>query len=264
VGVPLTESQRQEAAERLAEAERTRSPIDRLTDLYPGIGVADAYDIQLRQIAAKRAAGAKVVGKKIGLTGKAIQQQFGVSTPDYGHLMDYFPIPDGGEVTASELIQPRVEPEIAFVLDKPLRGPGVNLAQVLAATRYVTPAFEIIDSRIKEWKFKYEDTVADNGSSARFVLGSEQRAVDELDLRLVGMVFKKNGEDIGNSAGAASLGNPAAAVAWLANALAEYGIGLEPGEVILPGALTKSFDAAPGDTFSASYDGLGSVNVRFV
>jgi 2-keto-4-pentenoate hydratase len=262
--VPLTEEQRQEAADKLAEAERTRTPIDRLTDQYPGIDTADAYDIQLRQIAAKKAAGAKVVGKKIGLTGKAIQQQFGVSTPDYGHLMDYFPIRDGGEVQCSELIQPRVEPEIAFVLDKPLRGPGVNVAQVLAATRYVTPAFEIIDSRIKEWKFKYQDTVADNGSSARFVLGSEQRPVDEVDLRLVGMVFKKNGEDIGYSAGAAALGNPAAAVAWLANALAEFGIGLEAGEVILPGALTKSFDAAPGDVFSASYDGLGSVNVCFV
>src|SRR2546428_2409451 len=137
--------------------------------------------------------------------------------------MDYCPTRDGGDVTAPGLIQPRFEPEIAFVLDKPLRGPGVNVAQVLAATRYVTPAFEIIDSRIKEWKFKYQDTVADNGSSARFVLGSEQRPVDEVDLRLVGMVFKKNGEDIGNSAGAAALGNPAAAVAWLANALAEYG-----------------------------------------
>ena len=262
--MPLTESQRQEAAERLAEAERTRTAIDPLSQLYPGITGADAYDIQLRQVVAKKAAGATVVGKKIGLTGKAIQQQLGISTPDYGHLMSYFPIRDGGEIEQDELIYARVEPEIAFVLDKPLRGPGVNIAQVLAATRYVTPAFEIIDSRIKDWKIKFEDTVADNGSSARYVLGSEQRPVHEVDLRLVGMVFKKNGEDIGNSSGAAALGNPAAAVAWLANALADYGIGLEAGEVILPGALTKSFDAAPGDTFSASYDGLGSVNVRFV
>lgn len=262
--MPLTEAQRQEAAERLADAERSRGPIDRLTDTYEGITVADAYDVQLRQIAAKKAGGAKVVGKKIGLTGKAIQQQFGVSQPDYGHLMDYFHIKDGGDMACAELIQPRVEPEIAFVLDKPLSGPGVNVAQVLAATRYVTPAFEIIDSRIKDWKFKYEDTVADNGSSARFVLGGRQKRVDELDLRLVGMVFQQNGEDIGTSSGAAALGNPAAAVAWLANALAEYGISLEAGEIILPGALTKSFDARPGDTFKAEYDGLGSVNVRFV
>jgi 2-keto-4-pentenoate hydratase len=262
--MPLTETQRQEAAERLAEAERTRTAIDPLTQLYPGITGADAYDIQLRQVAAKKAAGASVVGKKIGLTGKAIQQQLGITTPDYGHLMSYFPIRDGGEIEADELIYARVEPEIAFVLDKPLRGPGVNVAQVLAATRYVTPAFEIIDSRIKDWKIKFEDTVADNGSSARYVLGSEQRPVHEVDLRLIGMVFKKNGGDIGNSSGAAALGNPAVAVAWLANALADFGIGLEAGEVILPGALTKSFDATPGDTFSASYDGLGSVNVRFV
>jgi len=260
----LSEAQRQEAADRLAEAERTRTPIDRLTDLYPGIDVADAYDVQLRQIEAKKAAGATVVGKKIGLTGKAIQQQLGISTPDYGHLMDYFPIPDGGGVRCDEMIWPRIEPEIAFVLDKPLRGPGVNVAQVLAATRYVTPAFEIIDSRIKDWKIKFEDTVADNGSSARCVLGSEQRQVHEVDLRLVGMVLKHNGEDIANSSGAAALGHPAAAVAWLANALAEFGIGLDAGEIILPGALTKSYDAKPGDTFSASYDGMGSVNVRFV
>lgn len=262
--MPLSESQRQEAADRLAEAERTRTPIERLTDLYPGIDVRDAYDVQLRQIAAKKAAGATVVGKKIGLTGKAIQRQLGIDTPDYGHLMDYFPIADGGEVKCDELIWPRVEPEIAFVLDRPLRGPGVNVAQVLAATRYVTPAFEIIDSRIKDWKIKFEDTVADNGSSARFVLGSEQRPVDEVDLRLVGMVLKQNGEDIANSSGAAALGNPAVAVAWLANALAEFGIALEAGEIILPGALTKSFDGKAGDTFSASYDGLGSVNVRFI
>lgn len=262
--MPLSENQRQEAADRLAEAERSRTPIDRLTDLYPGIDVKDAYDIQLRQIAAKKASGARVVGKKIGLTGKAIQQQLGIDTPDYGHLMDYFPIADHGEVVCADLIWPRVEPEIAFVLDKPLKGPGVNVAQVLAATRYVTPAFEIIDSRIKDWKIKFEDTVADNGSSARYVLGSEQRPVDEVDLRLIGVVLKQNGEDIANSSGAAALGNPAAAVAWLANALADFGIGLEAGEVILPGALTKSYDGKPGDTFSASYDGLGSVNVRFV
>ncbi|MBV9120257.1 MAG: 2-keto-4-pentenoate hydratase, partial [Chloroflexi bacterium] len=155
----LTEQQRQEAAERLAEAERSLQPIDALTKLYPGIDGADAYDIQLRQIAAKRSARAKVIGKKIGLTSKALQQQLGITTPDYGHLMDNFPVADHGEIRRDELIWPRVEPEIAFVLDQPLRGPGVNVGQVLAATRYVTPAFEIIDSRIKDWKIKFEDTV---------------------------------------------------------------------------------------------------------
>ncbi|MBV8087935.1 MAG: fumarylacetoacetate hydrolase family protein [Chloroflexi bacterium] len=260
----LTEQQRQEAADRLLEAEKSREAIEPLTQLYPGITGADAYDVQLRQVAFKRSQGARVVGKKIGLTSKALQTQLGITTPDYGHLLDYFTIPDHGELRAADLIFPRVEPEIAFVLDRPLRGPGVNVAQVLAATHYVTPAFEIIDSRIKDWKIKFEDTVADNGSSARYVLGTEQRPVEELDLRLVGMVFKQNGEDIANAAGAAALGNPAACVAWLANALADFDIGLEPDEVILPGALCKSFDAHAGDTFSASYDGLGSVNVRFI
>lgn len=261
----MSEQQRQEAADRLLEAERGLAPIDPLTQLYPGITAADAYDVQLRGIKSKLASGGCAVsGKKIGLTSKALQLQLGITTPDYGHLLDVAFVQDHGEIRRSELIQPRVEPEIAFVLEKALRGPGINVAQVLAATRYVTPAFEIIDSRVKDWKIKFEDTVADNGSTARYVLGSERRAVDEVDPRLMGMVFKKNGEDVGNSAGAAALGNPAAAVAWLANALADYDIGLEADEVILPGALTKAFDAAAGDSFSASYDGLGSVNVRFI
>ncbi len=262
--MPLTEQQRQEAADRLLQAERTCTAIDPLTQLYPGIQVADSYDVQLRVIKAKTAAGARIVGKKIGLTSTAMQQQLGITSPDYGHLLTTLAVDDNGEFERARLIWPRIEPEIAFVLERPLRGPGINIAQVLAATAYVTPAFEIIDSRIKDWKIKFEDTVADNGSSAGHVLGTQRRRPDELDLRLTGVVFMQNGEDIGYSSGAAALGNPAAAVAWLANALADYGIGLDAGEVILPGALTKSFDANPGDVFRAEYDGLGSVSVRVV
>ncbi|MDE3075470.1 MAG: 2-keto-4-pentenoate hydratase, partial [Chloroflexota bacterium] len=205
----LTEQQRQEAADRLLAAERSRAPIDPLTELYPGIQVGDAYDVQLRVIKSKLAGGARVAGKKIGLTAKVMQQWLGIDTPDYGHLLNTMAVPDGGALPGGELLQARVEVELAFVLAKPLRGPGVNLAQVLDATSYVTPAFEIIDSRVRDWKIKFEDTVADNGSSARFVLGSRRRAVSEVNLRLIGMALQKNGDDIATGAGAAVLGNPA-------------------------------------------------------
>ncbi len=247
----------------MLDAERTREGIDPLTTLYPGIQVDDSYDIQLRIIKAKTDAGAKIVGKKIGLTAKVMQQMLGIDTPDYGHLLDTMHVPDGGILSCSDMLIPRVEVELAFVLDKPLKGPGVNLAQVLAATRYVQPAFEIIDSRVRDWKIKFEDTVADNGSSARFIIGGQKKPVDQVNLRLVGMVLEKNGEDLATGAAAAVLGNPAIAVAWLANALAGYGIGLEPDEVILPGSLCAAFNAVPGDTFTASFDGLGSISVNF-
>ncbi|MGH2363395.1 MAG: 2-keto-4-pentenoate hydratase [Chloroflexota bacterium] len=261
--MPLSEEQRAEAAHKLLEAERTRQGMDPLTQLYPSIAVADSYDIQLRVIAAKKAAGATVIGKKIGLTAKVMQRMLGIDTPDYGHLMNTMRLVDGAILSCDEMLIPRVEVELAFVLDKPLRGPGVNLAQVLAATRYVTPAFEIIDSRVRDWKIHFEDTVADNGSSARFVLGSRHKTVDQVNLRLIGMVLEKNGEDLATGAGAAVLGNPAIAVAWLANALSDYGIGLEADEVILPGSLCAAFNAEAGDTFTAAFDGLGSVSVNF-
>jgi 2-keto-4-pentenoate hydratase len=259
----LTEVVRQEAAERLLAAEQQRLPMEPLTELYPSIDVADAYDIQLRGIRAKTAAGARIVGKKVGLTSKAMQAAFGIETPDYGHLLDNMRVEHNATVQLATLLRPRIEVELAFVLAKTLRGPGVDVAQVLAATRYVTPSFEIIDSRIRDWKLKLADTIADNGSSAAFVLGTQNKPVGEVDLRLVGMVLQKNGEDIDTAAGAAVLGNPAAAVAWLANAFADYGIALEADEVILPGSLCKAYVVESGDTFTASMDGLGSVSVTF-
>lgn len=252
-----------EIALRLIEAEDSRTPIEPLTLTYDKLTVKDAYEIQLEVVKVKLSRGGKVIGKKIGLTSKAMQDALGISEPDYGHLLDTMLIPQGQPCKREELIQPKVEGEIAFVLGDALKGPGVTIADVLRATEFVIPAIEIVDSRIRDWKIKLEDTIADNASSARFVLGGQAVPVKNLDLRLIGMVFEKNGKVVGTGAGAAVWGHPAAAVAWLANKLAEFGMALQPGEIILSGAITAALDANRGDVFTASFYELGSVSVYF-
>src|SRR3989442_3829744 len=236
----------------------------RLKEKYPKIEAQEAYRIQLALIEMKKADGAKVVGKKIGLTSKAMQKMLNVDQPDYGHIWDNVVLQDAAVYLAGELIQPKIEPEIAFILDRELTGPGVTPTQVLAATRFVLPALEIIDSRIEGWKIKLCDTIADNASSARVVLGGSPKRIDQVNLKLVGMVLEKNGEIIQTGAGAAVLGHPAAAVAWLANAVGEFGVTLKAGEVIMPGAISAASDVAAGDLFCASFGGLGMVSFRFV
>jgi 2-keto-4-pentenoate hydratase len=184
------------------------------TEKYPKIEPAESYRIQLALIEMKKADGAKVVGKKIGLTSKAMQKMLNVDQPDYGHILDGMVLQDGVVFRVAELIQPKIEPEIAFILDREIKGPGVTPMQVLAATRFVVPALEIIDSRIEGWKIKLCDTIADNASSARVVLGSSPKRVDERDLKLVGMILEKNGDIVQTGAGGAVLGHPAVAVAW--------------------------------------------------
>ena len=251
-------------AAELLNAERTQKPIEALTTTYQGLTVDEAYRIQLAQVSIRLEEGRKIVGKKIGLTSIGMQQLLGVNEPDYGHLFDDMLIPEGEPCRRDELIWPRIEGELAFVLKDRLKGPGVNIADVYRATDYIIPAIEIVDSRIKDWKIKLADTIADNASSARFVLGNRIVPVDEIDLRHVGMVLEKNGVMVNNGAGAAVLGNPAAAVAWLANKLASYDIALEPGEIILSGALTAAVDAAAGDVFTVSFHTLGSINLKFI
>ncbi len=251
-------------AAELLNAERTQKPIEALTTTYQGLTVDEAYRIQLAQVSIRLEEGRKIVGKKIGLTSIGMQQLLGVNEPDYGHLFDDMLIPEGEPCRRDELIWPRIEGELAFVLKDRLKGPGVNIADVYRATDYIIPAIEIVDSRIKDWKIKLADTIADNASSARFVLGNRIAPVDEIDLRHVGMVLEKNGVMVNNGAGAAVLGNPAAAVAWLANKLASYDIALEPGEIILSGALTAAVDAAAGDVFTVSFHTLGSINLKFI
>jgi 2-keto-4-pentenoate hydratase len=251
-------------ARQLVAAEHQRMPLPPLTETYPGLTISDAYAVQLAAIEQKIGQGAKVVGKKIGLTSKVMQQMFAVDQPDYGHLLDTMVVKNGGEAPMTRLLQPRVEGEIAFLLKRDLRGPGVTEAQVLAATEAVIPAIEIIDSRIRDWKIKLADTIADNASSGMFVLGDTRTPVGQIDLRLVGMVLEKNEELLGTGAGAAALGHPAASVAWLANKLAEFGLSLNAGEVILSGSLAVAPPVTSGDVIMVQFAQLGSVTVKFV
>ncbi len=247
----------------LLRAEAERSPIAPLTATYPEMTVEDAYRVQLEEVAVRLAEGRKVIGKKIGLTSKGMQKLLGVNEPDYGHLFDHMMVMEGETVPRDDLIYPRIESEVAFVLKSGLRGPGVTVADVYRATEGVMTAFEIVDSRIADWKIKLADTVADNGSSARLVLGGRLVPLQDLNLRLIGMVMEKNGEVVSTGAGAAVWGHPAAAVAWLANKLASFGIALEAGEIILSGAVTAAETVSAGDVYTVSFDRLGSLNVRF-
>ncbi|MDQ0218021.1 2-keto-4-pentenoate hydratase [Peribacillus cavernae] len=253
----------QEMAKRLLIAEKNKQTIDPLTDTFPGISVDDAYNIQLQQIQEKVANGAVIVGKKIGLTSNVMQNMFDVNEPDYGHLLDEMLYVDGETVPLDELIQPKLEFEIAFVLKKDLKGPGVTVLDVIEATDYIAPAFEVIDSRIKDWKICFEDTVADNGSSARAIIGGKPMRLEDVDLQHIGMVVYKNGEYLDSAAGAAVMGNPARAVAWLANALGKYDISLHAGEIVLSGALSAAVPIENGDTFTAEFAHIGTVSATF-
>jgi 2-keto-4-pentenoate hydratase len=260
----LTQEQIRQEARELYRAEKDKRVLRPFTEKYSEIATEESYRIQLALIEMKKADGAKVVGKKIGLTSKAMQRMLNVDQPDYGHILDYMVLQDAAVFPARELIQPKIEPEIAFILDRDLKGPGVTPMAVLSSTRFVVPALEIIDSRIEGWKIKLCDTIADNASSARVVLGNSPKRVDQVDLKLVGMVMEKNGDIVQTGAGGAVLGHPAVAVAWLANAVGQFGVSLGAGEIIMPGALCAATDVSAGDLLQASYDGLGSVSVRFV
>ncbi|MFE0517075.1 2-keto-4-pentenoate hydratase, partial [Streptomyces sp. NPDC058964] len=188
----MHQNQLQEAARRLAEAERDRRPINPLTQTYTGLDVPAAYEVQRAVISARVAGGARVRGHKVGLTAAVMREQFGVSEPDYGVLLDDMFLLEGTEIPADSLLAPRVEPELAFVLDRPLRGPGVTVADVLRATAFVTPSLEIIDSRIHNWEITVFDSIADNASSARVVLGGTATDVRDIDPRLLGVVLRRN------------------------------------------------------------------------
>lgn len=252
-----------EIASRLQNAEKSLIPIEPLTSTYPEISVADAYQIQIAQVNAKVAEGEKVVGKKIGLTSEAMQKMVNVTTPDFGHLLDSMMHVDGETIFLDELIQPRLEAEIGFVLKKDLKGPGASVTDVIVATDYVVPVIEIVDSRILDWRIKFEDTVADNGSSARAVIGGKPTSLNHLDLKQIGMVLMRNGTQIDTAAGAAVMGTPLRAVAWLANALSDHGITLKAGEIILSGAFSAAVPIQEGDTFTAEFAHIGSVSVAF-
>lgn len=250
-------------ATQLAEAETTKRAIAPLTEHYPNLTTDEAYAIQLEQINQKVRDGHVIVGKKIGLTSDAMQQLFQVTEPDYGHLLDSMIHLDGEEINIASLLQPKIEFEIAFFLKEDLQGPNIKVTDVIQATEYIAPAFEIIDSRIRDWEITFEDTVADNGSSARAMIGGTPTPIEQVDITNIGMAVYKNGTYLDAASSAAVMGNPARAVAWLANALAMYDITLKKGEVILSGALSAAVPIEAGDTFTADFAHIGSVSASF-
>ncbi|TVT48164.1 MAG: 2-oxopent-4-enoate hydratase [Denitromonas halophila] len=242
----------------------TREVLAPLTERHSEITIEDAYHIQQRMLARRIAAGETVIGKKIGVTAKAVMNMLGVHQPDFGWLTDGMVFNEGESIPMNTLIQPKAEGEIAFVLKHDLQGPGVTAADVLRATEGVMACFEIVDSRIRDWKIKIQDTVADNASCGVFVLGDRMVDPREVDLATCGMVLEKNGEIVVTGAGAATLAHPVNAVVWLVNMLGSLGIGLKAGEVVLSGALGAMVPVSAGDNLRVTIGGIGGCSVRFV
>lgn len=238
-------------------------PVEPLTEKLPGMTVEDGYAVQTAQVERWVGGGRRVVGHKVGLTSRVMQRQFGVDQPDYGHLLDSMFHLDGQPIVASGFLQPRVEPEIAFVLKAPLAGPGITAARAAAAVDFVLPALEIIDSRIRDWKITLADTIADNASSGGVVLGNQPTPLSAVDLRLTGCLLESGGEVVATGAGGAVLGSPLNALVWLANTVGELGVVLEAGHVILPGSVTAALPVLPGEAVTATFAGLGTVTAVF-
>ncbi|MFF3495127.1 2-keto-4-pentenoate hydratase [Streptomyces sp. NPDC002795] len=259
----LTDHERRKAAEALAAAEAARSPIRPLTETFDGITTVDAYEIQLIGIRERLAAGETVHGHKVGLSSPVMQQMMGVDEPDYGHLLSTMELAEETPVPVGRYCVPRVEVEIGFVLGASLPGEHCTAADVLAATERVVPALELIDSRIVDWRIAIADTIADNASSAGYVIG-EGRPVGDLDLKAVeARLTDDGGELLASGRGDAVLGDPAESVAWLARTVARFGVRLEAGHLILPGSCTRAVDVAPGRTYTADFTGLGPVSLSF-
>ena len=260
----LVEDERREAAGQLARAAAEAKPIPPLTDRWADLDLEDAYAIQKLVIDDRLAAGERRVGWKIGLTSKAMQRQLGVDQPDFGPLLDRMEIVDGGACPVADLIAPRVEGEIAFRLATDLAGTGLRGEDVLAACEWVVPALEIIDSRVADWRIALVDTVADHASAARFVVGTRGCPPDDIDIAAAELVLRCDGDEVERGSGAAVLGHPANAVAWLAGTLAQFGERLRAGDLILAGALHAAIPARSGSEVEADCGAsLGSVRVRF-
>lgn len=261
----LDTAQRAAAADLLWTAERDRSPIAPLAATYLGIDVSDAYEIQLLNIRRRLAAGATVRGHKVGLSSKVMQQMMGVDEPDYGHLLDDMVLSGASRtpVDTARYCFPRIEVEVGYVLGKTLPGEDCTTADVLAATEYIVPTIELIDSRITDWKIGLADTIADNASSAGVIVGDARVSPDRLDPAGIGAVLYQDGEEVARGNTSAVLGDPTEAVAWLARKVASFGVRLEAGHLVLPGSCTRAVDVCPGDAFRAEFAGLGSVAVRF-
>ena len=252
-----------EAATRLREAMSSGVPCDPLLDLLEAGNVADAYQVQ--QINTKEAlsAGRRLVGRKIGLTAKAVQTQLGVDQPDYGMLFADMDVCDGEDIAPGRVSQPRVEAEVAFVMCQNLDGDQLTIADVISSIAFALPAIEVVGSRVRDWKISIVDTIADNASAGLFILGQQPRKLSKINLRLCGMKMEKRGELVSNGTGAACLGSPLNATLWLAKAMVLAGNPLRTGDVVLSGALGPMVLASPGDVFEATISGLGSVRAAF-
>jgi 2-oxo-hept-3-ene-1,7-dioate hydratase len=265
----LDESAITDAARRLDEAERTRTPIRQLSLQYPDMTIEDAYAIQRAWSDLKTSAGRSVRGRKIGLTSRTMQKAVSITEPDYGVLFDDMFFEDGGVIPAGRFIRPRIEMELAFVLDRALKGPGVTALDVLDATRWVTPALEVLDARVEMSDPEtghlrtIVDTISDNAADAGIVVGGRAVRPTEHDLRWVPGLLYVNEAIEESGVSAAVLNHPANGVAWLANKLAPFGVGLEPGQVILSGSFTRPVHASSGDTFHADYGPMGAITCRF-
>ena len=259
----LSTAARAELAADLAEAERTRVPISPLIVAYPDIDVVDAYEIQLINIRQRIAEGAVVVGHKVGLSSEAMQKMMGVDEPDYGHLLADMEVFEDVPVVAAKYLFPRVEVEVGFLLAEDLPGAGCTEDDVLAATAAFAPSIELIDTRIRDWKIALCDTIADNASSAGYVLGPARVSPKDVDITAIDAVLTRNGDVVAEGRSDAVLGNPVTAVAWLARKVDSFGVRLRAGDIVLPGSCTRAIDARPGDEFVADFAGLGSVRLSF-
>lgn len=251
-------------ARALYEALRDRRTIAPLSPRDPALTIDDAYAISLDFLARRLKDGERVVGKKIGVTSKAVQDMLGVYQPDFGFLTDAMYIEGDIDIAATGLIQPRAEAEIAFILKDSLTGPGVTAEQVLAATASIAPCFEIVDSRIDDWKISIVDTVADNASCGVFVLGDARADPNAHSLPALRVSVTKNGAPLSEGLGSAVQGNPAEAVAWLANTLGAHGVKLDAGDIILSGSLVPLENAVRGDVFEMTLHGIGGCTARFI
>lgn len=258
----MNDADRRAAARAMLDAERNVAPCTQLSTTYPAITIEDAYAIQAETIAAKIAAGARIRGHKIGLTSKAMQSASGVSEPDYGVLLDDMFYAEGAAIPSAKFIVPRIEVELAFVLGKPLKGPGVTLFDVLDATDYVVPALELIDGRSK-YPRKITDNIADNAAAAGVVYGGRAVRPMDVDLRWIGALIYKNGAIEESGVSAAVLGHPALGIAWLANKVGPFGVTLQPGHFLLAGSFTRPVPVAKGDSIHVEFGTLGSIAVRF-
>jgi 2-oxo-hept-3-ene-1,7-dioate hydratase len=266
----LAHTEIEAVAQRLDQAEQTRVPMRQLSLQYPDMTIDDAYAIQRTWMHAKLEAGRRLIGRKIGLTSRVMQQSLGIAEPDYGALLDDMVFADGADVPVERFIRPRVEVELAFVLGRPLHGPHCTIFDVLRATDYVTPAMEILDSRIQMADPEtghtrtIVDTIADNAADAGIVLGGRPMRPHHVDLRWVSAVLWRDNVIEESGVSAAVLNHPAHAVAWLANKLYAHDVSLEAGQVVMSGSFTRAIAAQPGETFHADYGPLGTVSCRFV